>query len=348
MDGFNQKETIIIIAATNRPDILDPALLRPGRFDRQIVLDKPDLKGRQKILMIHEKGKKIAKNVDLETIAKRTPGFTGADLANLINESALLAARKNKKIIDMEELEEATDRVMAGPERKSRLISKKEKEIIAFHELGHAIVAAELPNTDPVHKISILPRGSALGYVLQVPIEDKYLVSTEEIKNQIRILMGGRIAEDLIFNEVTTGASNDIERATSLAKKYVCTYGMSKLGNIQFGKTQKEIFLGKNMGDQAIDYSDSTARQIDEEIHNIINTCFNEAKKILKSNLSVMKELAVILMEKEVIEGKDFLKLFEKVKKKSDKPDIKKTVKKTTSKEKKDPGSSAELRLAQA
>ena len=248
----------------------------------------------------------------------------------------------------MVEIEEATDRVMAGPERKSRLISQKEKEIVAYHELGHAIVAAELPNTDPVHKISILPRGMALGYTLQVPLEDKYLISTEEIKNQIRILMGGRIAEDLIFNEITSGASNDIERATALAKQYVCTYGMSKLGTIQYGKTDRQVFLGKEMGGQSADYSDSTARQIDEEIQLIINTCFDDAKKILKKNLNSMKDLAKILMEKEVIEGKDFLKLFEKTQKKYVKSKVKKTIKKIIKKEKNDPGSPGALRLAQA
>ena len=348
MDGFDPSQTIIVIAATNRPDILDPALLRPGRFDRQIVVDKPDLQGRHEILKIHAKGKKISKKVDLEIIAKRTPGFTGADLANLINEGALLAARKNKKIVEMIEFEEATDRVMAGPERKSRLISQKEKEIVAYHELGHAIVAAELPGTDPVHKISILPRGMALGYTLQVPIEDKYLISTEEIKNQIRILMGGRIAEDLIFNEITSGASNDIERATALAKQYVCSYGMSKLGARRFGKADRQVFLGKDMGDQSADYSDSTAKEIDDEIRSIITTCFEEAKKILKKNLKPMKELADILIEKEVIEGKDFLSLFEKIQKKYSKSKDKNNLKKENKNDKKGPANPGGLRLAQA
>ncbi|RAP30789.1 cell division protein FtsH [Candidatus Marinamargulisbacteria bacterium SCGC AG-414-C22] len=349
MDGFDPKQTIIVIAATNRPDILDPALLRPGRFDRQIVVDKPDVKGRHKILKIHAKEKKIEKKVDLEVIAKRTPGFTGADLANLINESALLAARKNKTQVSMEELEESTDRVMAGPERKSRVISKKEKEIIAFHELGHAIVAAELPNTDPVHKISILPRGMALGYVLQLPIEDKYLVSTEEIKNQLRILMGGRIAEDLIFNEITSGASNDIEKATSLAQEYVCNYGMSKLGARKFGKSQQQVFLGKGFGESSKDYSDSTAKQIDDEIKALLSTSFDEAQKILKKNLKVMKELSKILLEKEVIEGKEFLKIFKKIQDKHFKPKPKKTVKKKVEKKvsKIDPTPGG-LKLAQA
>ena len=216
MDGFDPKLTVIIIAATNRPDILDPALLRPGRFDRQIVVDKPDINGRRAILDIHAKDKKISSKVDLDIISRRTPGFTGADLANLVNEAALLAARKGNKVVSMSELEEATDRVVAGPERKSRLISEKEKEIVAYHELGHAIVALNLKNGDPVHKVSILPRGLALGYTLQLPIEDKHLLSKAEIENQIQVLMGGRIAEEIIFNEITSGASNDIEKATQL------------------------------------------------------------------------------------------------------------------------------------
>ena len=351
MDGFDQKQTIIVIAATNRPDILDPALLRPGRFDRQIVVDKPDLKGRVEILKIHAKEKKLGKKVDLETIAKQTPGFTGADIANLINEAALLAARKNKKEVAMEHLAEATERVIAGPERKSRLISKKEKEIVTYHELGHAIVAADLPNSDPVHKISILPRGMALGYMLQLPVEDKNLISREEIENQIKVLMGGRIAEELIFNEITSGASNDIEKATQLAKNYVCSYGMSKkLGTRRFGKSQQQVFLGKDIGGESKDYSESTAKQIDEEIDSIITSCFQASKAILTKNLDVMKELATELIEKEVIEGKDFVKLFKSLQKKYIKP-IKKTVKKKKTKKKDDELDKAgpsSLRLAQA
>ncbi len=311
MDGFNPKETIIVIAATNRPDILDPALLRPGRFDRQIVVDKPDIKGRHEILEIHAKDKKFAKEIELEVIAKRTPGFVGADLANLINESALLTARNGKKEIEMQELEEATDRVLAGPERKSRLISTKEKQIVAYHELGHALVALALPNTDPVHKISILPRGMALGYTLQLPIEDKHLMSGEEIQDKIKVLMGGRIAESLIFNEITSGASNDIEKATELARNFICTYGMSeKLGTRKYGRTKSQVFLGKDFSDDSKDYSDQTALLIDEEIKGIIDTCYEEATDILTKNKATLIKLAEILIEEEVIEGARFEQLF--------------------------------------
>ena len=255
MGGISPKETVIVLAATNRPDILDPALLRPGRFDRQIVVDKPDIGGRHAILKIHAKGKKLQNDVKLETIAKRTPGFTGADLANLINECALLAARRNQKEVGILDFEEATDRVIAGPERKSKIIEKKEKEIVAYHELGHAIVAIELPNAAPVHKISILPRGQALGYTLQLPKTDKHLMSKKEIENQIKVLMGGRIAEEIIFNEITSGASNDIERATNLARKYVCQFGMSKkLGARKYGNESSQVFLGRDYSDHTKDY----------------------------------------------------------------------------------------------
>ncbi|MEK9658061.1 MAG: ATP-dependent zinc metalloprotease FtsH [bacterium] len=312
MDGFDPKATVIVIAATNRPDILDPALLRPGRFDRQIVVDKPDVKGRKNILAIHAKGKKIEKNVDFEIIAKRTPGFTGADLANLVNESALLAARRSKPLVSISEFEEATDRVMAGPERKSRLISTKEKEIVAYHELGHAIVALELPNADPVHKISILPRGLALGYTLQLPIEDKHLISKSEIEDQIKILMGGRIAEDLIFGSITSGASNDIEKATELATKYVCLYGMSKkLGTRKYGKTKEYVFLGKDYNESDKDYSDSTSSLIDTEIKQIIDNCYQCANDILTKNKKKLIQLSKLLIEKEVIEGSEFRELYQ-------------------------------------
>ena len=322
-----------MIAATNRPDILDPALLRPGRFDRQIVVDKPDIGGRHDILKIHAKNIKIGKDIDLEVIAKRTPGFTGADIANLINEAALLTARHGKKHISMNELEEATDRVIAGPERKSRLISLKEKEIVAYHELGHAIVAAELPNSDPVHKISILPRGMALGYTLQLPVEDKHLISKEEIQNQIKVLMGGRIAEDIIFNEITSGASNDIERATSLARRYVCKFGMSKLGTRQFGQSNDQVFLGRSLSNSTKDYSESTANEIDKEIKALIDTCYQEATKILTKNKEAMKSLAKLLIKREVIDGPEFLKEFDTIKTKETVPK-KTTQKKTTKKTK--------------
>ncbi|RAP38724.1 cell division protein FtsH [Candidatus Marinamargulisbacteria bacterium SCGC AAA071-K20] len=313
MDGFSPTETVIVIAATNRPDILDPALLRPGRFDRQIVVDKPDVGGRLSILKIHAKGKKLGKDINLEIIAKRTPGFTGADLANLINEGALLSARKNNKEISMTELEEATDRVIAGPERKSKIIETKEKEIVAYHELGHAIVAIALPGSDPVHKISILPRGQALGYTLQLPVSDKHLMSKLEIENQIKVLMGGRIAEDLIFNEITSGASNDIERATNLARSYVCQYGMSKkLGARKYGNTSSQVFLGKSYSDQSKDYSEETAHDIDTEIRELIETCYKDAKTILVKHKKKLISLSKLLIEKEVLDGPEFSKLFGK------------------------------------
>ena len=307
MDGFNDKQTVIVIAATNRPDILDPALLRPGRFDRQIVVDKPDIKGRLDILNIHAKNKKFEKEIDLNVVARATPGFTGADLANLLNESALLAARNNKKKVDMKELEEATERVIAGPERKSKLMSQKDKETVAYHEVGHALVAKLTPNTDPVHKITILPRGLALGYTLQLPTEDKYLISREEIENKIKVLMGGRIAEELIFDQITSGASNDIEKATELARNYVCSYGMSeKLGQRQYGKRSQQIFLGRDYSDHSKDYSEATSSEIDNEIKEIIQKNYTIAKELLTKNKDLLIKISKILMDKETIEAKEF------------------------------------------
>lgn len=312
MDGFDPKQTVIVVAATNRPDILDPALLRPGRFDRQIVVDKPDIKGRTDILKIHASGKKIFKDVNLEVIARRTPGFTGADLANLMNEAALLAARRDKKEVTMLELEDATDRVLAGPERKSKVISEQEKEIVAYHEVGHAIVAKKLITTDPVHKISILPRGMALGYTLQLPIEDKHLVSQQEIEDQIKVLLGGRIAEELIFNRITTGASNDIEKATELARNYVCRFGMShKMGTRKYGKSSEYVFLGRDYSDHSKDYSEATASAIDNEIYTLIQESYDAAKAILTRHKKYLVHIAKILMENEVIEGEAFDKLFD-------------------------------------
>lgn len=312
MDGFDETETIIVIAATNRPDILDPALLRPGRFDRQVVVDKPDVKGRLDILNIHIRDKKIVQNTDIELVAKRTPGFTGADLANLINEAALLAARNGKKKVSITELEEATDRVMAGPQRKSRIMSEKERKIVAYHELGHAIVAMEVAQSDPVHKISILPRGMALGYTLQLPIEDKYLISKTEIESQIKILMGGRIAEEISFSEITSGASNDIEKATDLARNYICKFGMNtKLGQCQYGRNQSQVFLGKSYSNQSQDFSDKTAAIIDAEIQSLIQTCYKDATKILKSNSKKLALLSEYILDKEVIDGDEFKTLYQ-------------------------------------
>ena len=308
MDGFDGESTVIVIAATNRPDILDPALLRPGRFDRQITVDKPDISGRHEILKIHARKKKLAKGVDLEILAKQTPGFTGADLENLMNEGALLSARENKKTIGMTQLQESVERVMAGPERKSRVMSEKEKEIIAYHEVGHALVAAKLDDTDVVHKISILPRGRALGYTLQLPSEDKYLVSRKDMLNQIQILLGGRVAEQLIFDEITTGASNDIERATDIARNFVCLYGMNpKMGNRKYGQSPDQVFVGRQMSDHSKDYSEETAREIDEEIRKMIDVAYQNTEKLLKKSLVDLKKVSKVLLETETIDGNVFL-----------------------------------------
>jgi cell division protease FtsH len=309
MDGFDPKTNIIVIAATNRPDILDPALLRPGRFDRQIVLDKPDLKGREEILKIHSKEKPLGSDVDLKVLARRTPGFTGADLENLMNEAAILAARADKKEVNMAELEEAVDRILAGPEKKSRVISDKEKEVVACHEVGHALLSKLLPKADPVHKVSILPRGLALGYTLQLPLEDKHLISKDEAMQDICVLLGGRIAEEMIFSEVTSGAQNDLERATSLAKKMVCEYGMSTLGLRTFGKKEHQIFLGRDIAEMK-DYSEQTADAIDKEVKTIIDQCYQRAKELLTKNRAKLEEVAKTLREKETLVGEELEELF--------------------------------------
>ncbi len=311
MDGFDTKSGVILIAATNRPDILDPALLRPGRFDRQIVVERPDLKGRIGILDVHAKGKPMAREVDLEVLARRTPGFTGADLANLVNEAALLAARHSKKEIDMDELEESIDRVIAGPEKKTRLISDKEKEIIAFHEAGHALVAHTLPNADPVHKISIIPRGRSLGYTLTLPMEDKYLVTRSELIDELAMLLGGRVAEEMIFGDITTGDQNDIERATKVARQMVCEYGMSdRLGPLTLGQKPGEVFLGRDFASQP-DYSDQIAYEIDQEIRRLVDDAYNEARRILTEQLDLLKKIASTLMERETIEKEELLAIME-------------------------------------
>lgn len=306
MDGFDQNVGIIMIAATNRPDILDPALLRPGRFDRRIVIDRPDILGREAILKVHARGKPWAKEVDIKVIARRTPGFVGSDLANLLNEAALLASRKDKKEIGMEELEAAIDRIIAGPERKSRLISEKEKEIIAYHESGHALVAKLLPNCDPVHKVSIIPRGNAtLGYTLQLPTQDRYLISKLELMDKLSVLLGGRVAEDIVFKDVTTGAQNDLERATKLARQMVTEYGMSDtIGPITLGRKEHEIFLGRDIS-QERDYSEEIASKIDKEVSKIIENAYSRAKDILTKNKRKLKRIARNLMEKETLEGKE-------------------------------------------
>jgi cell division protease FtsH len=310
MDGFDQKTGVILVAATNRPDILDPALLRPGRFDRQIVADRPDLEGRKAILRVHARGKPLADGVDLEVIARRTPGFTGADIANLMNEAALLSARHNLKLIGMPQLEEAIDRVMAGPERRSRLISDHEKRVIAFHEGGHALVAHALPNTDPVHKVSIIPRGRALGFTLTLPTEDKFLVTRSELIDELAMLLGGRSAEELIFADPTTGAQNDIERATTIARQMVTEFGMSEaLGPMRFGKPQGEVFLGRDLA-HTPDYSDEVAASIDAEVRRLIESAHGVAHEILRTNRKVLDRLAGELIEHETLEADRVQEIF--------------------------------------
>ncbi|MCD6363845.1 MAG: ATP-dependent zinc metalloprotease FtsH [Synergistetes bacterium] len=312
MDGFDVNQGIILIAATNRPDILDPALLRPGRFDRHIVVDKPDLRGREEILKVHARGKPLAPDVDLKVIARRTPGFVGADLANLVNEAALLAARRNKDKITMQEFEEAIDRVLAGPERRSRLISEKEKKVIAYHEAGHALVAKMLPGADPVHRISIIPRGhAALGYTLQLPTEDRYLTTKTELLNKIAVLLGGRVAEKVVFGDITTGAQNDLERATAIAREMICEYGMSeRLGPLTLGKKHRQVFLGKDIVEDR-NYSEEVAYAIDQEIRQLIDKCYSMAEKIIIEHRDKLERLAKTLLEREVLEGDDIDRILE-------------------------------------
>ncbi len=303
MDGFDTDTNVIVIAATNRPDILDPALLRPGRFDRRVVLDRPDMKGRRAILDIHIRGKPLAEEVDLDVVAKQTPGFSGADIENLVNEAAILAARRNRKAISMEEMQEAIERVMAGPERKSRLISDEERNIIAHHEAGHVLVMKMLPNCDPVHKVSIISRGIALGYTMPLPEDDRYLMARSKFEDELAGLLGGRAAEELIFNDVTTGAANDLERATKLARKMVTEYGMSeRLGPLTFGRKEELVFLGREIGEQR-NYSEEVAQAIDEEIRRIISEAHERAKSILTQHKDTLVRLAKKLMEVETLEG---------------------------------------------
>ncbi len=309
MDGFDIKDNVILIAATNRPDILDPALLRPGRFDRQIVVDRPDLEGRKGILKVHVKGKPLSKDISIGVLARRTPGFTGADLANLVNEAALLAARHNKKEIDMQELEEAIDRVIAGPERRTRLISDKEKRVIAYHEAGHALVAHILPGTDPVHKISIISRGQALGYTLTLPTEDKFLVAKSELIDNLAYFLGGRVAEEMVFRDITTGAHNDLERATKVARQMVTEYGMSdKLGPLTLGQKQDQVFLGRDFAAHP-DYSPEIAYEIDKEIRRLVDEAYDKARKILEEEREKLDDIARMLVEKETLERNELEEL---------------------------------------
>ncbi len=305
MDGFDTTEGVILVAATNRPDVLDPALLRPGRFDRQVVVNRPDMRGRVEVLQVHTKKVPIAANVELEKIARGTPGFSGADLENLVNEAALWAARLNKKEVEVIDFEMAKDKVLMGAERKSMFLSDEEKKTTAYHEAGHTLIAKLLPGTDPVHKVTIIPRGRALGVTMQLPTDDRHGYSKGYLLNQLAILMGGRVAEELVLNEMTTGAGNDIERATDLARKMVCEWGMSeKMGPLTFGKQNEQVFLGREMGSQR-DFSDQIAMEIDQEVKRLVTENYERAKRLLTENMASLKRLAEALLEKEVLDGSD-------------------------------------------
>lgn len=311
MDGFGANEGIIMVAATNRPDILDPALLRPGRFDRQILVGVPDVKGREEILKVHSKGKPLAEEVKLDVLAKRTPGFTGADLENLMNESALLAVRKNKKQIEMEELEEAVTRVIAGPEKKSRVIDEEDRKLTAYHEAGHAVVMKLLPHSDPVHQISIVPRGMAGGYTMHLPEKDRAYMSKSKLEDEIVGLLGGRVAEKLVIGDISTGAKNDIERATTIARKMVMDYGMSEvIGPIAFGSGHEEVFLGRDLG-KSKDFSEEMASKIDKEVKGMIDTGYDRAQNLLMENINKLHVVAQQLLEKEKLEAKEFEEIFQ-------------------------------------
>ncbi|MCU1558844.1 MAG: cell division protein FtsH [Microbacteriaceae bacterium] len=320
MDGFDVKTNVILIAATNRPDILDPALLRPGRFDRQIGVDAPDLLGRKQILEVHGKGKPLAASVDLEVLARKTPGFTGADLANVLNEAALLTARSNAQLIDNRALDEAVDRVMAGPQRRTRVMRDHEKLITAYHEGGHALVATAMRNTDPVTKVTILPRGRALGYTMVLPIEDRYSISRNELLDQLAYAMGGRVAEEVVFHDPTTGASNDIEKATTTARKMVTEFGMSaSIGSVKLGSGSGEMFLGRDMGSQR-DYSERLSEQVDKEVRALIEKAHDEAWEVLNNNRDILDKLATALLEKETLDHNELAEIFKDVKKLPERP----------------------------
>jgi cell division protease FtsH len=320
MDGFDVKTNVILIAATNRPDILDPALLRPGRFDRQIGVDAPDLLGRKQILEVHGKGKPLAATVDLEVLARKTPGFTGADLANVLNEAALLTARSNAQLIDNRALDEAVDRVMAGPQRRTRVMRDQEKLITAYHEGGHALVATAMRNTDPVTKVTILPRGRALGYTMVLPLEDRYSISRNELLDQLAYAMGGRVAEEIVFHDPTTGASNDIEKATSTARKMVTEFGMSSnIGSVKLGSGSGEMFLGRDMGSQR-DYSERLSEQVDKEVRALIENAHNEAWEVINQNRETLDKLASALLEKETLDHTELAEIFKDVTKMPERP----------------------------
>jgi cell division protease FtsH len=311
MDGFDTDTNVIIMAATNRPDILDPALLRPGRFDRRVVLDRPDIRGREAILKVHVRGKPVDEKVDLRILAKGTPGFVGADIENLVNEAAILAARRNKKIIGMDEFQESIERVIAGPERKSRLMTEEEKNVLAYHEAGHALVTHVLPKCDEVHKVSIIARGMALGYTMALPEDDRRLMSKAKFRDDLASMLGGRAAEELVLGDVTTGAASDLERTTDLARSMVTRYGMSeKLGPMTFGQKEELVFLGKEIGEQR-DYSDAVAQEIDEEVRGIVHEAYERAKQVLMQHRDALDRIAQRLMEVETLEAKEFVALFE-------------------------------------
>jgi cell division protease FtsH len=301
MDGFDTDTNVIIIAATNRPDILDPALLRPGRFDRRVVLDRPDMVGRQKILEVHVRGKPLGRDVDLASLARQTPGFVGADIESLVNEAAILAARRDKMTIDMSEFQEAVERVIAGPERKSRVISDDEKEVVAYHEAGHALAAAKTPEADKVRKVTIIPRGMAGGYTLVLPDEDKYLASNTKFQAELVMMLGGRAAEQVVFNRVTTGAGNDLNRATDLARKMIMEYGMSSdLGPMTYGEREEMVFLGRSIAEHR-NYSEAIARKIDSEVRQIIGKAYNSAVEVMTNHRDLLDELAHLLIENETL-----------------------------------------------
>jgi cell division protease FtsH len=310
MDGFESNEGVILVAATNRPDVLDPALLRPGRFDRRVVVGRPDVKGREQILKVHTKKVPLADDVNLTTIARGTPGFAGADLANLVNEAALVAARQNRKVVTQFDFELAKDKVMMGVERKSLIISDEEKRNTAYHEAGHAVVAAMLPEADPLHKVTIIPRGMALGLTMQLPIDDKHSYNKGYLEAQITILMAGRIAEEIFMHHITTGAGNDIERATDMARKMVCEWGMSDLGPMSFGKKEEQIFLGREIA-QHRDYSEATAILIDEQVRKLVDRGYDRARKIIEERSDGLARVAEALLEREVLDGAEVKLLIE-------------------------------------
>jgi cell division protease FtsH len=304
MDGFESNEGVILMAATNRPDVLDPALLRPGRFDRRVVVTRPDVRGREEILRVHTRKIPLAEDVDLSVLARGTPGFSGADLANMVNEAALSAARQNRKAVLMYDFELAKDKVLMGVERKSLILSDEEKKVTAYHEAGHALVAAKLPHSDPVHKVTIIPRGMALGVTMQLPIDDRHNYTKEYLETTIAIMMGGRLAEELFLNQMSTGAGNDIERATEMARKMVCEWGMSELGPLTFGKKEEQIFLGREIA-QHRDYSEATAIQIDEQVRGLVSKGYTTAKEILSANKEVLAKIAAALLEREVLDANE-------------------------------------------